>query len=83
MIIILLLVALVAVSVFLLKAEEFKIKEIEIEGNKELTEDEIYELSEIKEGNNIFATLEIVTKVKLKRNGYVEDVKLKKHILIK
>lgn len=63
---------------FLLTSENFSIKEIEIEGNKQLKQEEIYNISQIELGDNIFSTLSIVAKVRLKDNGYIEDVKIKK-----
>ena len=77
-IILLLLLLIAAICIYLLTAEVFKIQEIVVEGNNRLTTEEVLELSEVKKGDNIFSTFEIVTKVKLKQNGYVEDVKLEK-----
>lgn len=75
---VILVASLTAICIYLLTSEAYNIQYIEIEGNAELTNEQIQELSEIKIGNNIFSTLEVVTKVKLKENGYIEDVKLKK-----
>lgn len=75
---VILIASLTAICIYLLTSETYNIQYIEIEGNAELTNEQIQELSEIKIGNNIFSTLEVVTKVKLKENGYIEDVKLKK-----
>ncbi len=80
--IIFILVVLVAIIVgicsYLLTANVFNIQYINIKGNKQLSQEDIYELSGIKIGDNIFSTLEIVTRVKLKQNGYIEDVKINK-----
>ena len=72
------IVILIGIYAYLLSSEAFNIQFINITGNKELTQEEVYELSEIKIGDNIFSTLEIVAKVRLKENGYIQDVKLKK-----
>jgi cell division protein FtsQ len=78
LIIILLIVIITAICIYLLTSERYNIKNIEIEGNEELTNEQIKELSGIKIGDNIFSTLEVVVRVKLKENGYDEDVKVKK-----
>lgn len=79
LIVILLIAIITAICVYLLTAEVFNIQAIEIEGNEQLTSEEIYELSEVKIGDNIFSTFEIVVKVKLKQNGYIDDVILEKN----
>lgn len=74
----LVLVIFIAICIYLLTSATYNIKSIEIEGNKVLTDEEVINLSNIKTGQNIFTTLEVVTKVKMKENGYIEDVKIKK-----
>lgn len=69
---------LICIGVYLFTSEEFNIKNIEIVGNKQLKQEEIYELSDIKLGDNIFSTLGIVAQVKIKQNGYIEEAKIKK-----
>ena len=78
LVIFIILCIITAICIYLLTSDVFKIQTIEIIGNEQLTPEEILELSEVKQGDNIFITTEIVTKVKLKRNGYIEDVKLQK-----
>lgn len=63
---------------FLLKSEKFNIKEIVIEGNNQLKQEEIYNISKIDLGDNIFSTIGIIAKVRLKENGYIENVKIRK-----
>lgn len=75
---IILISIITGIVAFLLTSEKFNIKEIEIEGNKKLKQEEIYNISKIELGDNIFSTLSIVAKVRLKENGYIEDVKIKK-----
>lgn len=70
------IVVITVICGYLLTAETFQIRDIKITGNEQLTSEQIQELSEIKIGDNIFATMEVVAKVKLKKNGYVEDVKI-------
>lgn len=76
--IIIFIAIIVAISAYLLTSPEFQIQDIEIEGNERLTQEEIYEQSGIKLGDNIFKTLEIVARVKLKQNGYIETVNVQK-----
>ena len=45
---------------------------------KQLNSKQIQSLAEINKGDNIFTKIGIVTKVKLKQNGYVEDASIKK-----
>ena len=78
LIITLALVAIIGICAYLLISPSFNIQEIIITGNSQVTNEEIYEISEIKIGDNIFKTLEIVAKVRLKQNGYIEDVILHK-----
>lgn len=78
LILILLIIAIVGIGTYLLTSPSFNIQEITIKGNTELTQEEILESSEVKVGDNIFGTLGIVVKVKLKRNGYIEDAKIHK-----
>ncbi|MCI8273887.1 MAG: FtsQ-type POTRA domain-containing protein [Clostridia bacterium] len=68
----------IGISAYVLTADVFNIQDIEIEGNKGLTQEKIYELSGIRLGDNIFSKFNIVTKVKLKECGYIEDVIVKK-----
>jgi len=66
------------ISAYLLTSPSFKIQEISIKGNQQLTSQQVTQLAEIKKGDNIFSKLGIVTRVKLKQNGYIEDVQIKK-----
>ena len=72
------IIIVIAILAYLLKSDTYNIKQVEIEGNVEITKEEAISLSDIKVGQNIFLTSELVTKVKMKENGYIEDVKLKK-----
>lgn len=77
-IIILLIAIMAGICTYLLTTDVFKIQSITISGNKELPQEDIYNLAGIQIGDNIFSTFEIVTKVRLKQNGYIEDAKIKK-----
>ena len=66
------------ISAYLLTSPSFSIQDIKIKGNKQLSNQQIISLSDLKIGDNIFAKIGIVTKVKLKQNGYIEDAKITK-----
>lgn len=59
--------------IYLLNSQTFKIKKIEVIGNSQLDNQKIIEQSGIKLGNSIFSNINIITKVKIKQNGYIED----------
>lgn len=66
------------ICAYLLMSPSFNIQEILIKGNKNITNQKILALAEINRGDNIFSKIGIVTKVKLKQNGYIEDAKINK-----
>ncbi|MBQ2835719.1 MAG: FtsQ-type POTRA domain-containing protein [Clostridia bacterium] len=68
----------VGICAYLLTSPRFNIQEISINGNSKLSSQQISGLAEIKNGDNIFSKLSIVMKVKLKQNGYIEDVEVNK-----
>ena len=74
----LLILVIGGISAYLLTSPSFKIQQISIKGNKQISNQNINQLAEIKIGDNIFSKLGIVMKVKLKQNGYIEDVQIKK-----
>lgn len=63
---------------YLLMSPSFNIQDITVKGNKQLTRQQVLTLAEIKQGDNIFSKIGIVTKVRLKQNGYIEDAKINK-----
>lgn len=75
---ILILAIITGIYAYLLNSETFKIKDIEITGYNLLTQEKIYELCGVKLGDSIFSNLNIVTKVRLKQNGYIQDAKVSK-----
>lgn len=78
LIIILLILIIGVICTYLLMSPNFKIKEISITGNQKLSKAQIMSIAEVKMGDSIFSTLDIVLKVKLKQHGYIEDAVIKK-----
>ena len=74
----LLIIAIMGICAYLLISPSFKIQEIVVTGNKQLSSSKVRELIEVKKGDNIFLTPGIVMKVKLKQNGFVEDAVINK-----
>ena len=72
------ILVLIGIGTYLLTSPSFKIKEISIKGNEQFSNQKIKELAEIKNGDSIFSIIGIVTKVKLKQSGYIEDAKITK-----
>ena len=66
------------ICAYLLMSPSFNIQEITIKGNNHLTNQKILTLADLNRGDNIFSKIGIVTKVKLKQNGYVQDAKINK-----
>ena len=66
------------ISAYLLTSPSFKVQEISIKGNSQISNQQIKKLAEIQNGDNIFSKLGIVMKVRLKQNGYIEDAQIKK-----
>lgn len=75
---ILAIVVIGGISAYLLTSPNFNIEEITVKGNQQLTNEKIIQLAEIKKGDNIFSKIGIVTKVRLKQNGYIEDAQINK-----
>lgn len=75
---ILIILVIAVIGAYLLTSQNFSIQEISIKGNEQLSADKIYEIAEVKRGDNIFSKIGIVMKVRLKENGYVEDAKIHK-----
>lgn len=78
LILILIILLVGGISAYLLTSPSFNIQEISINGNSKLSSQQISALAEVQRGDNIFAKLNIVMKVKLKQNGYIEDVEINK-----
>lgn len=80
LIIFLLLIIIIGITMFLIKSPYFALVDVEIKGNSQLTNEEIYTQSGLELGKSIFSSLDIVTKVRLKQNGYIEDAKVSKKL---
>ena len=75
---ILMIIVLSCVGAYLLTSPTFEIQEISVKGNEQLSKEKVEELAEIKKGDNIFSKIGKVLEVKLKQNGYIEDVQINK-----
>lgn len=78
LIFVVIILVIVGICAYLLTSPSFNIQEISIKGNKQITNQKINQLAEVKIGDNLFSKIGIVMKVKLKQNGYIEDVKIQK-----
>ena len=78
LILVVILLVVGGISTYLLTSPSFKIQQIVIKGNEQLSNAKINQLAEVNMGDNIFSKLGIIMKVKLKQNGYVEDAQIKK-----
>ena len=75
-----LVIAAVALVVLLLMSSIFNIKRIEIANNNIISEEEIIRLSGIELDTNMFKYSKKNIKNNLKKNAYIEDVKVKRKI---
>lgn len=78
LILIMIILVISGSSAYLLTSPSFKIGEISIKGNKQITNEKIIQLAEVKKGDNIFSKLGIVMKVRLKQNCYIEKAQINK-----
>ena len=78
LILIMIILVIGGISAYLLTSPNFAIREITIKGNEQISNEQIMQLAEIKKGDNIFSKIGIVTKVRLKQNGYIEDAQINK-----
>lgn len=79
--ILILVVLLVLAIILFLLSDIFNIKEIKIENNEKVTEQEIINLSELKTSDNMFKINKNDIKEKIKKNAYIADVKIKRNLL--
>ena len=68
-----LIMLITIIVLYLLNSPTFKIKNIEVMGNSQVDKQKIIEQSGIKIGNSIFSNINIISKVRIKQNGYIED----------
>lgn len=73
-----LLAIIIGILVFLCRSETFKICNIEITGNNQISQETILQLSEIHLEENIFLSNTIKAKEKISENPYIKEVKIKK-----
>ena len=78
LLIMIIIVLIILGCAYLCTSEQFNIKNIIITGNNQLSQEEIYNLTNIKLNDNIFLTFSIIEKVRLKQNPYIEDAKITK-----
>lgn len=78
LIIILVIIVSICLGAYLLTSPTFKIQEISIKGNEQLSKEKVEQIAEIKKGDNIFSKVGEVLKVKLKQNGYIEEAQINK-----
>lgn len=69
---------IVGILVFLCKSETFKICNIEIAGNNQVSQEKILLLSGIDLEDNIFLSNTIKAKEKISENPYIKEVKIKR-----
>lgn len=75
---ILIIIILACIGTYLFTSPTFTINKIVVNGNSQLSKEKVIQMSEIKTGDNIFKQIGIVTKVKLKQHGYIEDATISK-----
>lgn len=78
LVMLLIITILIAAGAYLFTSPSFNIQEISIKGNNQLSTQKVKQIAEINVGDNIFSKIGIVMKVKLKENGYIEDVQINK-----
>ena len=76
LIIIILLAIITGIIIYLLNSKKFKLTNIEITGNNQLNNTEVIKQSNLKFGESIFSNFNIITKVRLKQNGYIQDAQI-------
>lgn len=80
LIIFLVIIIIVGIILYLLKSPTFALIDVEITGNNQLTTEEVFAQSGLELGKSVFSEFNIVTKVRLKQNGYIEDAKVSKKL---
>ena len=73
-----LLIIVISGSVFALVSPIFNIKTIEIKGNDKISSETIESLSGLHENENIFRFLKVNVRQAIKKEPYIEDVKVKR-----
>lgn len=78
LILVMIILVIGGISAYLLTSPSFDIQEISVKGNKQISNEKIIQLAEVKKGDNIFSKLGIVMEVRLRQNGYIEDAQINK-----
>lgn len=71
---------LIGIAVFLLLSPLFNILDIKVENNNKIRQGEIIELSGINLGDNLFLINSTATSNRIKKNPYIESVKLERNL---
>lgn len=71
-----LITVILAIISFLIFSPIFNITEITVENNKQISKEEIIDLSGINIGDNIFRISKNITERKMKQNSYIESIQL-------
>lgn len=75
-----LIIILLSILVLILFSGLFNIKKITVINNSKITTEEIIKNSTLAVGNNMFKTLNTTIRENIKKNPYIEDVKITKKI---
>ncbi len=67
---------IIGVTIFAMVSPIFNIKKIDVVGNSKVETEKIIGLSGVETGNNIFRISKLQVSNKIKKNGFVEDVKI-------
>ena len=70
------LVVVIGVTVFAMVSPIFNIKNINVTGNSKIDSEKIISLSGIEKGNNLFRINKTQISKQIKKNGYIEDIKI-------
>lgn len=78
LILVIIILVVGGISAYLFTSPSFDIQEISVKGNELVSTQKIMQIAEVQRGENIFSKIGILMKVKLKQNGYIEDVFIRK-----
>ena len=75
-----LLIMFIGIIVFLFTSEMFKICNIEIKGNSQVSQETLLSLSQLQLGQNIFLTNTLKAEDKISENSYIKEVNIKRQL---
>ena len=78
--IILLIIVIIGMLIFLMLSPVFNIKNITVEGNIQITSEQIISLSKIEKNENMFRFSDKEVKERIKENPYIKSVIIKRNI---